>query len=438
MNMSNINVVRKHNNRVHPGLLFQFDYWLLLAVAGLLVIGMLMVYSTTFDYGLRFQDDAAYYIERQLGAMVLGLLLALVVMQFDYHALRRISVPFLGLTLLALLGILFFGERILGAQRGIFEGSYQPSEVAKLATILYISHWLSTKGDRIKKLTYGLVPFSIITGVVCALIVRQPDLSTAGLIALVCFTLFFVAGADWRQFAIAGALGGTVFLFLIFTLPHAAARVDAYTAALRDPTQSSWHVQQSLIALGRGGIWGVGLGESTQKFGPLPQAHTDGVFAVLGEELGLAGALVVIGLLALTVWRGLRVARLARDSYGFLLALGITCWLSYQSLINIAVITAVIPFTGIPLPFLSYGGSSMLTSLVGVGILLNVSRDAALTRKIQPAPRAAVHRTARPQRPPRTQVVYQDTTNLPTEMKRESPDLRRRHRRRHLPGSGDR
>ena len=434
--MSNLKVVRKQNNRVHPSLFFQFDYWLLLAVAGLLVVGMLMVYSTTFDYGLRFQDDSAYYIERQFGAMVLGLLAMFVVMQFDYHALRRISVPFLGLTLVALLGILFFGERILGAQRGIYEGSYQPSEVAKLATILYIAHWLSTKGDRIKKLTYGLVPFSIITGVVCALIVRQPDLSTAGLIALVCFTLFFVAGADWRQFAIAGALGGTVFLFLIFTLPHAAARVDAYTAALRDPTQSSWHVQQSLIALGRGGIWGVGLGESTQKFGPLPQAHTDGVFAILGEELGLVGALVVIGLLALLVWRGLRAVRLARDQFGFLLALGITCWLSYQALINIAVITAVIPFTGIPLPFLSYGGSSMFVSLVGVGILLNISRDAALTRKTQLAPRTGGRRQA--QHPPREQVVYHETANLPTEMSRESSDLRGRHRRRHLPGSGHR
>lgn len=436
--MSNINVVRKQNSRVHPGLFFQFDYWLLLAVAGLLVIGMLMVYSTTFDYGLRFQDDSAYYIERQFGAMVLGLIAALIIMQFDYHVLRRISVPFLGVTLFALLGILFFGERIFGAQRGIFEGSYQPSEVAKLATILYISHWLSTKGDRIKKLTYGLVPFSIITGVVCALIVRQPDLSTAGLIALVSFTLFFIAGADWRQFAIAGTLGSTVFVFLILTLPHAAARVDAYTAALRDPTQSSWHVQQSLIALGRGGIWGVGLGESTQKFGPLPQAHTDGVFAILGEELGLMGALLVIGLLGMIVWRGIRAAQLARDNFGFLLALGVTCWLSYQSLINIAVITAVIPFTGIPLPFLSYGGSSMFISLVGVGILLNISRDVALTRKTQPALQTTKRRRAKPKRPAREQVVYHETVNLPTEIRRESPDLRRRYRRRHLPGSGHR
>ncbi|MCP5100092.1 MAG: cell division protein FtsW, partial [Chloroflexi bacterium] len=285
---------------------------------------------------------------------------------------------------LGLLVVLFVGEGILGAQRGFYEGSYQPSEVAKIAVILYISHWLSSKGDRIKQLTYGLLPFSIIVGVVCAFIVRQPDLSTAGLVAMISFTLFFVAGADWRQFAFAGLIGGGVFMILITTLPHAAARVDAYTAALRDPNQASWHVQQSLIALGRGGLTGVGLGESTQKFGPLPFAHTDGVFAVLGEEMGLMGSMAVIFLMSVLMWRGFRAARNARDTYGSLLAIGITCWLGYQSLINIAVITAVIPFTGIPLPFLSYGGSSLMISLVGVGILLNISRDAALTKRPQP------------------------------------------------------
>ncbi len=382
--MTTVNVMRKRSDRVMPNMRFQFDYWLLLAVAGLLVVGMLMVYSTTFDYGIRFKGEATYYIKRQAVAMLLGLTALVIIMQFDYHLLRRFSVPLLLITLAMLFFLLLFGEAIFGARRGLMEGSYQPSEVAKLATILYIAHWLSTKGERIKKLTYGLVPFSIITGVVCALIVRQPDLSTAVLIALVSFTLFFIAGADWRQFGLAGLLGGTAFTFLILTLPHARNRVDDFTVVLRNPEQAGWHVRQSLIALGRGGWTGVGLGESTQKFGPLPAAHTDGVFAVLGEELGLLGALFVIGLLALLVWRGVRAAQLARDSYGFLLALGITCWLAYQALINIAVITAVIPFTGIPLPFLSYGGSSLLFSLIGAGILLNISRDAAMSRRIQP------------------------------------------------------
>jgi cell division protein FtsW len=384
--MTTVNVIRKKSNRIKPALRFRFDYWLLLAICGLLVLGMLMVYSTTFDYGLRWHDNPRYFFDRQLRALIIGLACFLIIMQFDYHILRRLSVPLMLATLFGLLIVLLFGESIFGAQRGFVEGSYQPSEVAKLATILYITHWLSTKGERIKMVTYGLVPFSIITGVVCALIVQQPDLSTAGLVALISFTIFFVAGADWRQFAIAGLIGGAAFFILINTLPHAIARVDAYTTALRDPNQASWHVQQSLIALGRGGLFGVGLGEGTQKFGPLPAAHTDGVFAVLAEEMGLFGSLLVISLLVMLVWRGVRTARHARDSYGFLLALGITCWLAFQALINIAVITAVIPFTGMPLPFLSYGGSSMVISLIGVAILLNISRDEALEKRPQPAP----------------------------------------------------
>lgn len=384
--MASFSVVRKRSIRVNPGLKYQMDYWLLLAVGGLIVLGMLLVYSSTFDYGIRFQDDPTYYFRRQFVALLLGVVGIVAILQIDYHALRRISVPFLAVTLAALLVVLFFGQTIFGARRGIFEGSYQPSEVAKLATIIYVSHWLSSKGERIKLLTYGLLPFSVITGVVCAFIVLQPDLSTAGLIAMICFTLFFIAGADWRQFAFAGLLGGAVFLILINTLPHAAARVGEYRQAFSDPTLAGWQVRQSLVALGRGGLFGVGLGESTQKFGPLPAAHTDGVFAILGEELGLLGSLMLVGLFGMLVWRGFRAARKARDSYGGLLALGITCWLGYQALINVAVITAVIPFTGIPLPFVSYGGSSMLFSLIGTGILMNVSRDAAIRTRPQPKP----------------------------------------------------
>jgi cell division protein FtsW len=384
--MTAFGVVRKRSIWVQPRLKYQVDYWLLLAVGGLLVLGMLLVYSSTFDYGLRFKENATYYFRRQFVAMLLGVVGIVIILQLDHHALRKVSVTFLAATLLGLLIVLFFSETIFGARRGFFEGSFQPSEVAKLATILYISHWLSSKGDRIKLLTYGLLPFSVITGVVCALIVMQPDLSTAGLIAMISFTLFFIAGADWRQFAFAGLLGGSVFLALINTLPHAAARVGEYREAFSDPTLAGWQVQQSLVALGRGGLFGVGLGESTQKFGPLPAAHTDGVFAVLGEELGLVGSMVLVGLFGMLVWRGFRVARSARDSYGAMLALGITCWMGYQALINVAVITATIPFTGIPLPFVSYGGSSLLISLIGVGILLSVSRDAAISTRPQPKP----------------------------------------------------
>lgn len=406
--MATVTVVSKNSHRVQAGARLHFDYWLLLAVVGLLVVGLLMVYSSTFDLGLLAQDDSAHFFKRQLVAAGMGVAASLVIMQFDYHIFRRFSILIMGGTLALLALLLLFGEANFGATRGLYENSYQPSEAAKLATILYIAHWLSSKGDRIKDVTYGLLPFSVITGMVCYLIVQQPDLSTAGLVALISFTMFFVAGAAWQQIVVAAAGGGGIFIFLMLTVPHAAARVSAWQEVLRDPNQAVWQVKQALIALGNGGYTGVGLGNSTQKFGPLPAAHTDGIFAILGEELGLIGALIVMLLLGLLVWRGFRAARMARDSYGFLLALGLTCWLAFQSLINIAVITAVIPFTGIPLPFISYGGTSLLFSLIAAGILLSISRDANLSKRLKPQPQV-------------------------TEAARESVDMRRRHGRARVP-----
>lgn len=408
--MTTLNVFRKNRSRVRSGQMFLVDYWLILAVAGLLIIGMLMVYSTTFDLGLQWHDKATYFFEKQLIALVIGIVGALILMRFDYHGLRRLSVPILLATLILLVVVLLFGDKILGARRGLYAGSIQPSEIAKIAVILYITHWLSTKGDRIKNLTYGLMPFSVITGVVCALIVLQPDIGTAALIAIIALTLFFIAGADLKQFAIAGTLGGGIFFFLVTTIPHAAARIESWEQALKDPTQAGWQVQQAVVALGIGGWFGVGLGESTQKFGPLPAAHTDGVFAILGEELGFFGCILVILLMTLLAWRGIRTALGARDGYGFLLAVGITGWLLIQALINMAVITAVMPFTGMPLPFLSYGGSSLAISLIGIGILLSISRDAAMNVKVQ---------HWKPIR----------------ESLRESLDLRRRNGRAHLSSS---
>lgn len=386
--MATVNVIKKKGNRVSPTLFFHIDYWLLLAVAGLIIIGLLTVYSTTFDIGRQWHDgDSGYFIRRQLMALLLGLTGFLAVLVFDYHILRKFSIVIFLVALIGLVVTLIFGEESLGAQRGLLGGSYQPAELAKLATIIYIAHWLSSKGDRIKMATYGLVPFAIIVGVVCGLIVRQPDLSTAVLIALISFTLFFVAGADIKQFTLAIILGGAVFMALVLVFPHAAARWEAYQITLVNPLESGYQVEQTLAALANGGLFGVGPGASTQKFIPLPAGHTDGAFAILAEEFGLIGALSVMGLMAILVWRGFRAANQARDGYGSLLAIGITCWLGFQTLLNIAVITAVIPVTGIPLPFISYGGSAFAISIVGAGVLLNVSRDASILKRPQPKTR---------------------------------------------------
>ncbi len=375
--MATINVVKKRRTAILAGRnKLAFDYWMLLGTGALLVVGLLMVYSTTFDLGNRFEEDTVYFLRRQAIAMGIGIAAIVIIMQFDYHVFRIASVPLLLITGGVLFLMLLLGQvDDYGAIRTLRDGSYQPSEVAKLVSILYIAHWIHSKGDRIKQLNYGLIPFAVITAGLCGLIVRQPAVSTAILIALINFTMFLVAGADLKQVLIAGVLAGAAFVAIMLVLPHTSARVDAYVDGLRDPMQAHYQVQQALAALANGGVVGVGLGKGNQKFGPLPLSHTDGVFAIVGEELGLIGAVGVIVLMGFLVWRGLRTAMRAADGYGALLALGITVWIAYQTLINLAVITAVIPFTGMPMPFLSYGGSSMVMILVGVGILLNISRD---------------------------------------------------------------
>lgn len=379
--MAAINVLKKRSVPILAGRnKYTVDYWLLLAIGALLAFGFLMVYSTTFDLGVRFKGNAVYYMTRQMVAMGLGVFCIFILLQFDYHFLMRFSLPLLGITCALLVIVLFFGRIDYGATRALSEGSYQPSELAKLTMILYIAHWLHSKGDRIKKLNYGLIPFSLITGFMFALIATQPALSTALLVALISVTLFFVAGADLKQVLLVVLVASIFAVFLMFTYSHASARVDNYLATLRDPSQAGYQVKQALGALANGGYFGVGLGEGDQKFGPLPLAHTDGVFAIVGEELGLLGSLTGVALFVFLAWRGFRTATRARDTYGFLLAVGVTVWISYQALVNIAVITATIPFTGMPLPFLSYGGSSMLATLIGAGLLLSISRDSALGR----------------------------------------------------------
>lgn len=362
----------------------RFDVWLALAVLGLVVAGMLNVYSSTLVLGYEGTGDPLYYFRTQMYALGLGLLAIVVIMQFDYTFLKKFSIPVMAGTLLLLIAVLVIGEVTFGAIRGLSEGSYQPSEIAKLATILYISHWLASKGDRIKSVTYGLFPFSLMVGVVCFLVMQQPDLSTSSLVALIAFSLFFVAGADWRQFAVAIVMALVVFGILMVTLPHAVERIEQWQEMLRDPSNAVWQVQQGLISLGSGGIFGTGIGRGANKYF-LPVAHSDGAFAVWGEELGLIGGLAVILSFAVVVWRGFVIAQRARTSYGFLLAMGVSCWIGFQALINVAVITATVPATGMPLPFLSYGGTSLAVTLAGVGVLLSVSRDMALDKTLKPS-----------------------------------------------------
>ncbi len=350
------------------------DYVLALAVAGLLIIGLMLVYSATFDWSYQEYASSFRIASRQFLWVGLGLVALVVTAALPYDWWRQMAVPIMGGALLLLILVLFLGDDRFGARRSFLNGSIQPSELAKLALVIYIAAWLTSKGDQIRDVTYGLIPFAVLIGVVAGLIVMQPDMGAVALIVLTALAMFFFAGADIFQLAAGGAIGGITFVILVNQMPYARQRIDEYLQIWHDPMLVGYHVRQALIALGSGGLFGVGLGQGQQKLGYLPAPHTDSIFAVLGEEAGFVGCLMVIGLFALVAYRGFKIALEASDAFASVLACGITCWLTFQALINVAVITGLIPFTGIALPFISLGGSAMMTSLAGVGLLLSISR----------------------------------------------------------------
>jgi cell division protein FtsW len=352
----------------------RYDYLLIIVMAALLIVGLMMVYSATFALGYQLYGQPAYFFIRQALWMGIGLIAMIVTARIEYHTWRTWSIPIMAGALLLLGLVLAVGSDRFGGQRWLLNGSIQPSEMAKLAVIIYIADWLSSKGPRIRRVTYGLIPFAILLGFVTGLIMLQPDFSTAVLIAVTAVGMFFIAGGDLWQMIASGILGGTTFALLITRSEYRMARITSFLNPLGDHLGNNYQIRQILIALGSGGITGLGLGASRQKFGYIPASHTDGIFAILGEELGLVGCLVVIALFAFLAYRGFRVAMVAPDAFGTVLAGGITCSLIVQALINIAVVTATAPFTGIPLPFISFGGSSLVISMTGVGLLLAISR----------------------------------------------------------------
>ena len=368
------------------------DVWIVLAVLGLLSAGMLGVYSASYDIALRSplsNNDPYFYITRQSAFFAIGLFGAFAANLVDYHTYRKFSIPLMAGTV-ALLAILMIlsavggGEGRFGAARWFLGGSIQPSEVAKLMMILYTSHWLSTKGNRLKSIQYGLIPFGMMVGIVCLLILLQPNVSTSLLIALISFTLFFLGGADIRHFLVAIFAAAIPFILAVNFLPYVKVRILDWQQTFAEPLNAAYQLKYSVFAISSGSLFGKGIGMGEIKY-ILPVAHSDFIFSVWSEELGFIGSLFIIGSFMLLAWRGVLAAQRARDMYGYLLAMGVTCWISYQAIINIAVVTLVIPATGMPLPFMSYGGSSMVMTMIGIGILLNVSRDPAIGRTLKPS-----------------------------------------------------
>jgi cell division protein FtsW len=350
-------------------------------VLGLVVLGLVVVYSSSFALGLLAFNDANYFVARQAIWAVIGLALLVTLMRMDYHWLRSISPLLMLVSIVALMAVLVPGIGIErnGAQRWLSLGPLppaQPSEFAKLALIIYVSAWLTGKGTYVRDFALGFVPFVVMVGLVAGLILLEPDTGTAAVVVLTTVTLFFVAGASITHLGTLLSIGSVTALLLIGTSGYRADRLFAFINPHDDPGGIGFHTLQLLIALGSGGVGGLGLGASRQKFFYIPNAHTDGVFAIIGEELGFIGALAVIVLFAVLIYRGFRVVLRTRDEFGSLLATGIVCWIAYQALINVGGITRTVPMTGIPMPFLSYGGSALAALLAAVGILLSISRRA--------------------------------------------------------------
>jgi len=357
---------RKTTGRTSAGT-HSFDMMLGVTVLALLAYGLLMLYSATFFVGEGFW-------QRQLLWIALGGVIMLIMYSVPYTVWQKFALPLMGAALILLFVVLLLGELILGAQRSLIGASIQPGVLARPIVVIYIAAWLSSKGEQLNQVRYGLIPFAVIIGVVAGMVALQPDLSTALLLVITGLAMFFYAGGDPIQIFVSVISGGTAFGFLAWQLPHARERLMAYIGSLRDPAQMPYHVHRAIIAIGEGGILGVGIGAGRLKSGYLPFPHTDSIFAVIAEEAGLLGCLLVITLFILLAYRGYRIALETPEPFGSLLAFGATTMIITEALLNIMVMVGLIPFTGTALPFFTYGGSEMLMTMAGAGLLLSVSR----------------------------------------------------------------
>ncbi len=355
-----------------------FDPWLTTAFCALMCVGVLMVYSASIHDSYANYGSPYYVAEREVVWALIGFVAMIAAARVRYQRWRSIALPLFGVSVLMLAVVMapHIGHAAKGARRWIAITSsvtIEPSELVKLALVIYLAAWLSSKGDRIRDVKASFVPFTIMLSLVAAMIVRQPDLGTTIVVCVTGFCMFYMAGADIKHLLsvlAAAALGAWVFAN---DTSYRSARLLAFMNPWQDPLGKGWHTIQALLALGSGGLFGRGFGNSIQK-NWLPAPHTDSILAVIGEEWGLMGTLGVLLLFLIIAYRGTRIAMRAPDKFSRLLAAGITSWITFQALLNYAVITSSVPFTGVPLPFVSYGGTSLIISMTAIGILLNISR----------------------------------------------------------------
>jgi len=344
----------------------------------LISIGIVMIYSASGIYALEEFGDKAHYLKRHVLFLGIGLILALTVMACDYRDIRPYVKPILlfSIVLLVLVLIPELGKESYGARRWFKIGpfSFQPSELAKLTMLLYTADFLERKGNKIGNYFQGFLPIMFILGIICFLVIKQPDLGNSILLASIVLILLFVAGARLWHLGFLGLLSLPALYFLVATVPYRMRRITAFLDPWQDSQGAGFQLTQSQIALGSGGVFGLGPGQSVQKLFYLPAAHTDFILSIIGEELGLIGTMAVIVLFIIFIWQGARIAKRVTDPFGYYLSLGIVVLLGLQAVVNIGVSIGAFPTKGLPLPFISYGGSSLIFNLIAVAFLLNISR----------------------------------------------------------------
>ncbi len=354
------------------------DYALLAGVAVLLAVGIIMVYSASMVDAQASFGDGFYYLKRQAAWTAIGLVAMLFFMRLDYALFARFAKPLLIISLVLLVVVLIpgIGMKANGGRRWIPLGvaNLQPSELMKLAFIIFLADYMTRRHDKLHRFAQGVLPVFGLLGLTFGLIMLEPDMGTSLVLTGTIFLMLLAGGANVWHLGGVGSLAIPGIAALALLSPYRAERLFTFLDPFKNPQDEGYQIIQGLYALGSGGLFGVGLGRSRQKFFYLPERHTDMIFAILGEELGLMGTVFVLLIFIFIAWRGYRIAVSAPDRFASMLAVGITSWITLQACMNIAVVTSTIPMTGIPLPLISYGGSSLLFIMSGVGILLGVSR----------------------------------------------------------------
>jgi cell division protein FtsW len=355
----------------------RFDRTIFLSVMLLLSVGVVMVYSSSSIVALKRYNDGYYFLKRQLLFASAGVFIMLLVSRIDYRIYQRLAYPTLGFTLVSLVLVLIphVGVDIAGTRRWFKIGgfTFQPAEFMKLAMIIFTAHSLSKKGEKVKAFSVGIVPHMMVLGFALLLMLMQPDFGTSMVIAAVVFIMLFAAGARVSHLLSLILLSLPAIYLLVFRVAYRRRRIMAFLNPWDDPQNVGFQIVQSFLAFGSGGPFGVGLGDGRQKMFYLPESFTDFIFSNIAEETGLIGAIVVMALFMAFIFRGLYLSMTVNDAFGRHLALGLTSVIGLQAFINMAVVMGLLPTKGLPLPFISYGGSSIVTILIGVGILLNIS-----------------------------------------------------------------